>query len=194
MLYVGKSDKPEIYKRIITYRHDSGDAEGATEYCNKAIEENLDIHFTRNDLRRVLDNARQAIEERKAKKLAEEKAIKERRAGERAIRREESNALLQENLDTYLNALETMGVSTVRKIEVTQRGNIWTATLSVDNAWHLSPYQIRLQNAQTLWKTWAQIASPDKPDSARISIVDLNGNEVGGSRMLAGSLIWVQKN
>ena len=52
--------------------------------------------------------------------------------------------------------------------------------------------QVRLQDAQLLWKAWAGLASPDKPDSARIKIVDLGGNEVGRSRFLAGSLIWVQ--
>jgi hypothetical protein len=64
--------------------------------------------------------------------------------------------------------------------------------VTVANQWHREPYQIRLQAAQNIWQAWAQIRAPKNPDLARIKIVDLNGNEVGGSRVLAGSLIWVQ--
>ncbi len=65
--------------------------------------------------------------------------------------------------------------------------------ISVSNSWHYEPYQIRLQLAQKLWEAWAATHSPDDPDKARIQIVDGNGNEVGGSRVWAGSLIWVQE-
>ncbi len=67
------------------------------------------------------------------------------------------------------------------------------AEITVTNNWHLMAYQIRLQCAQNLWKLWAQIDNPKDWDTARISIVDYNGNEVGGSRWLAGSLIWVKE-
>ncbi len=65
--------------------------------------------------------------------------------------------------------------------------------ITVADGWHYQPYQMRLQAAQNLWSAWAKIRSPSDVDKARISIVDMNGNEVGGSRMLAGSLIWVQE-
>ena len=61
------------------------------------------------------------------------------------------------------------------------------------NSWHRDVYQVRYQVAQTLWKAWAGIHSPNEPDKARIDILDLNGNKVGGSRIWAGSLIWVAK-
>lgn len=66
--------------------------------------------------------------------------------------------------------------------------------ITVSNQWHTEPYQTRLQGAQMFWRTWAMIHSPDKPDTSRISIVDQMGNEVGGSRFMAGSMIWVQDN
>lgn len=66
--------------------------------------------------------------------------------------------------------------------------------VTVANGWHLAPYQLRLQAAQNLWKLWAGIASPSEPDNARIKLVDYNDNEVGGSRVIAGSMIWVQEN
>lgn len=110
-----------------------------------------------------------------------------------AVNRQESQALLQSKLDAYIAVLEAGKVSVVRRVGVEQNGNIWTAILTVDNVWHMKLYQIRLQDAQTLWKAWASIASPNDPDLARISIVDLHGNEVGGSRVWGGSLIWVQE-
>ena len=66
--------------------------------------------------------------------------------------------------------------------------------ITVPNDWHYQPQQIRIQMGQNFWKIWASIHSPDKPDQARISIRDLNGNEVGGSRVMAGSLIWMKEN
>lgn len=65
--------------------------------------------------------------------------------------------------------------------------------ITVANQWHYEPYQIRLQMGQALWKLWAGIHSPKDPDKARISLRDQMGNEVGGSRILGGSLIWVQE-
>lgn len=65
------------------------------------------------------------------------------------------------------------------------------AIFQVDNAWHLAPYQFRLQAAQGLHAKWVAIHSPGKPDDARIRIVDLVGNEVGGTSAFSG--VWVQK-
>lgn len=67
------------------------------------------------------------------------------------------------------------------------------AKITVNNVWHYQPYQVRLQMAQGLWNAWANIHSPGDPDKARIKIVDQMDNEVGGSRVWAGSLIWVSE-
>lgn len=69
-----------------------------------------------------------------------------------------------------------------------------TVILTVTNYWHVMHYQNRLQAAQNLWAGWAKLKSPREPDRARLSLVDFNGNKVGGSRFLAGSLIWVQED
>lgn len=66
-----------------------------------------------------------------------------------------------------------------------------TVVLKVANAWHTQPYQMRLQVAQRFQQAWARLYSPDNSDKARISIVDNNGNEVGGSRVWGGEMIWV---
>lgn len=87
---------------------------------------------------------------------------------------------------------QAAGVSIVSRVEVRRLGSsMWEAKLTMRNLWHIRHKQLRLQDAQALWRVWASIASPSKPDGARIKIVDQMGNEVGGSRILGGSLIWV---
>ena len=63
----------------------------------------------------------------------------------------------------------------------------------VADTWHYQPYQIRLQAAQNLWKLWASIRSPRHLDWALISLVDSNGNSVGGSSVMAGFLVSVNQ-
>jgi hypothetical protein len=68
-----------------------------------------------------------------------------------------------------------------------------TIVVTVANEWHFLPYQIRLQMAQNIWTTWVLATKAENPDHARVDIKDLNGNSVGGSRLLGGSLSWVSK-
>ena len=63
----------------------------------------------------------------------------------------------------------------------------------VNNEWHFQPFQVRLQLAQRLWQIWAGVHSPNNPDKAFISLVDRNGNSVGGSSSLAGSIVHVDE-
>jgi hypothetical protein len=65
--------------------------------------------------------------------------------------------------------------------------------ITVPNGFHRLHYQERLQAAQLLWQVWVTVLKPKDPDRARIKLVDLLRNEVGGSRVLGGSLIWVQE-
>jgi hypothetical protein len=65
--------------------------------------------------------------------------------------------------------------------------------ITVPNAFHRLHYQERLQAAQLLWQVWVTVLKPKDADHARIKLVDRLGNEVGGSRALGGSLIWVQE-
>jgi hypothetical protein len=65
------------------------------------------------------------------------------------------------------------------------------ATIEVTNNWHIRNKQIRLQDAQALWEIWANINDAENVDSSRIELVDNNGNKVGGSKSIAGSLIEV---
>jgi hypothetical protein len=126
-------------------------------------------------------------------KIAEDQE-KKRQEQERA-HREAAQKEVKDRLDTYVALLNAAEVKLVKNVSVKRIGDgIWKATLTVDNLWHVRHRQIRLQDTQTLWEAWAEIASPNEPDKAIIKIVDLRGNEVGGSRVLGGSLIWVQED
>jgi hypothetical protein len=103
-----------------------------------------------------------------------------------------TQADIQKNLDAYHAVLKAAKVDLIKSISVGYRDGMWTATLTVKDIWHLRHKQLRLQDAQNLWKAWAVIASPKDLDQARIKLVDENDNEVGGSRVWGGSMIWVQ--
>ena len=101
---------------------------------------------------------------------------------------------LASKLEAFIAILSSDPIASkiVKNVSVAQSGDRWTATITVQNVWHLRAKQVRLQDAQTFWKAWAVIASANNLDMARIKMVDLNGNEVGGSRLTAGSMLWVQ--
>ncbi len=119
-------------------------------------------------------------------------AKKERLLKEEDERR--ANQQVSDRSTLYVAALNAAGAKLVENVAVEQTGDVWEARLTVKDLWHIRHYQVRLQDAQTLWDLWARIASPKQPDLARISIVDHRGNEVGGSRIWGGSLIWVQED
>jgi len=137
-------------------------------------------------------NRRQAeLAERKRQEeamLAEEAAARQKAEAEAA-----REAKAKQNLNQFVERMKAVqkaaGIDLVSRVSV--EGN--EATITVANVWHGLLYQTRLQLAQGIWGAWASIASPGDPDKARIRLVDFNGNEVGGSRWLAGSLIWVQE-
>jgi len=95
----------------------------------------------------------------------------------------------QDKLDSFMTVLKAAGVTSDLITEVSTKGE--TISITVANGWHYQPKQVRQQSAQILWQTWAIIYAPNDLDKARLSLRDSVGNEVGGSRWLAGSLIWV---
>ena len=140
----------------------------------------------------------QATAEQAAPQLAaaeaKRRAEKQRQAEEKA-KREAAEEEVRDRLDAYIALLNAAEVKLINNVSVERIGDdIWEATLTVDNLWHIRHHQIRLQDAQTLWEAWARIASPEEPDKARIKLADLRGNEVGGSRVWGGSLIWVKED
>jgi hypothetical protein len=151
---------------------------------------------------RLLENARgqlAAATANREKLAAEEKARAEEARKKREAEAERERARVprarqsvQDKVDAYRAILDAGDVTIVERVTAKQVGDdTWEATLTVANLWHIKHKQVRLQDAQTLWQAWALVASPKDQDRARIKIVDHNGNEVGGSRVWGGSLIWV---
>lgn len=149
-------------------------AAGPISIPMESLPETLRHHFAYDP--KIADELRKA----KERQLV---AMKEREAAAAA----KENA--QNNLDTFMAVLEAAGVGNELISNVSTRGE--TITITVATGWHYQPKQVRQQSAQILWQTWAMIASRDNLDRARLSLRDAVGNEVGGSRLLAGSLIWV---
>lgn len=74
-------------------------------------------------------------------------------------------------------------ISDVEVIESTAVRNDGSLVVAVQNGWHYDPKAIRLQAAQNIGKLW-EACNP----GCDFSVVDLNGNEVGG-RGFTG--VWV---
>lgn len=129
--------------------------------------------------------AARAARERSSR-LAREKAQADAVAN--AVANEQKRA--QKEIDAYAAVIRTADPEGALIKSIRSKGD--ELIITVSNAWHFQPYQIRLQLAQSLWEGWANVHSRSEPDRARLSLVDFNGNEVGGSRVWAGSLIWVQ--
>lgn len=118
---------------------------------------------------------------------------KESTSSQEAKRRtEKKKRMAESDAIKFITAIRSAGIdnSLIENARMDARGNFLRITVS--NLWHLQQKQIRYQSAQNLWLIWATIHSPDSSDDARIKLLDYNGNEVGGSRVLAGSMIWVQ--
>jgi len=64
------------------------------------------------------------------------------------------------------------------------------AKIVVKDAFHVAPYQSRLQMTQNLVKMWRAIHSPNNDEVSSLTLTDYNGNEVGGTGLTG---VWVQK-
>ena len=130
-------------------------------------------------------------------------AAEEKKAREKAQREKEAAEKREnEKWNTALTAYQTSmaDLNFVEGIEYrhntihSDRKEAWIV-IQVRSVWHYQPKAIRLQAAQNFWKVWSMMALANKLvkdlDMARIKVVDMNGNEVGGSRVWGGSLIWV---
>lgn len=127
------------------------------------------------------EERKKKAEEEVAKKIAEEEA--ERKAAEEAGK----------NLQGYIDLINATGMNVYVNSVDYYNGFKWIE-ITVKNTWHYEPKQIRLQAAQTLWRVWATQFCPEKEtiDNCRIILIDLAGNEVGGSSAWGGSVVNVK--
>lgn len=65
--------------------------------------------------------------------------------------------------------------------------------VTVNDAWLTMPQALRKKLTTDLWQLWVRcVGDVDNADHWRISVVDTNGEEHAGSRLLGGSLIWAE--
>jgi hypothetical protein len=146
-------------------------------------------------------DAKTFVAEVEAQRQAEQKAAEERAAAE-AKRQAEARAAAEraaavaqaaEHRAQFAATLRTFDPTGAAVVRVERGSTDDELKVTVANAWHYEPHQIRLQTAQSLWKAWAAIHAPADLDRARLRLVDLNGNDVGGSGWLGGSMVSVKK-
>ncbi|MEO1616870.1 MAG: hypothetical protein AAFV88_13525 [Planctomycetota bacterium] len=65
-----------------------------------------------------------------------------------------------------------------------------TLVVQVTDAWHGRVYQIRLQDAQRIARSWVAVTGRD--GVPRMRFEDLSGNRIGGANDLYG--VWVDKD
>lgn len=131
-----------------------------------------------------------AAEQAKVQATAQAKAAAE--AASKAAAQADANRATEQRT-AYLNLLRAAGVDRSLIVGVDRGRDDNELRITVANTWHYQPHQIRLQAAQNLWGVWAKLRSPDNLDHARIKLLDQNGNDVGGSGWLAGSMVNVKK-
>jgi hypothetical protein len=107
--------------------------------------------------------------------------------------RQEKDEELRQGPERFLAAVRKAGVGTALIVDA-KRDPLLDDQLQVvvGAVWHRQVKQERLIAAQNLWRTWAQINSPKDLDKSRLELIDVNGNEVGGSGILAGSTVSVR--
>jgi hypothetical protein len=134
---------------------------------------------------RYLAPAAPAADERKRHLDAVASAVEERQRQDKA---EE----LRRGPERFLAAARSARIGTAFIVDA-KRDPLLDDQLQVvvGPGWHRQVKQERLIAAQNLWATWAQINSPKDLDKSRLELLDVNGNEVGGSGILAGSSISV---
>ena len=163
----------------------------------------LFVHHERQKLQRIEQAAMrerietQRLREEEANRRAIEAKQEEERQAILAKQKEEQRqvALLRGRLNAgvFRNALSKVADAS----KLVSAADVNPAVprelkVVVTAQWFYQPEAVRKELATSLWSLWARIEEPERPDSARISIVTPSGKEVGGSRVWAGSLIWVE--
>lgn len=106
----------------------------------------------------------------------------------------EATRAQQAKMQTFMAAITSSGIDARFIVRVESDNNDdHTIVVVVGPYWFLMPKQLRLQAAQNMWQLWAKLDSPRDLDKARIKLVDQNGNKVGGSGFLAGSMVDVDE-
>jgi hypothetical protein len=139
--------------------------------------------------RRVAAVAQQRKERANREQAEEAAAIELQNRRAEAARLEREADVTKQAVEAVRNLIDRADPNGEVFGEVHSRDD--TVVIVVRSTWHFWPKGQRMEVATSLWKHWASNYKPDNPDIARIELTDSNGRVVGGSRIWAGSLIWV---
>lgn len=132
--------------------------------------------------------------------VATNSEYQEQRKGKVAqeLQKDKQNNLIENRkkiLQDYIKNINDAGVNQfIESVSYKYAGtDECSIVIRVRNSWHYQHKQIRLQAAQNLWNLWTQsYYLEDNKDKCRMELVDLNGNNVGGSSWLGGSVVNVK--
>ncbi|MFH0942658.1 MAG: hypothetical protein V1810_00610, partial [Candidatus Beckwithbacteria bacterium] len=181
----------EIYEALETRLDEAIDSASSAESINeKAINNEVakqyNISTTKLDAIYILVLSNTEYQEQRKSKVAQEN--KESQAKNLTENRKKI-------LEGYIKKLDDVGMnqfieSVSYEYASTDECSI---VVKVRNTWHYQLKQVRLQAAQNLWSLWSQsYYLESEKDKCRMELVDLNGNNVGGSSWLGGSLVNVK--
>ncbi|MEM6836318.1 MAG: hypothetical protein AAF609_05635 [Cyanobacteria bacterium P01_C01_bin.120] len=116
---------------------------------------------------------------------------------EREVASTENQAKRTEAVDTleaYSTTIRSLDPDSALFVDISldaADSDLNTLVVQVAPGWHYQPKAARLEAATNLWEGWATLRAPEEPDTARLRLEDSNGRQVGGSRVIAGSVVYV---
>jgi hypothetical protein len=138
----------------------------------------------------------QEIEREKKRAEAELKKIeREKRRAERERKKSEELEKANKDIQVFKNAL--FGMLNKQNFKIVQdvyldKDLLQQVIIVMKPIWHIRNKHLRKNDATVFWELWASINSPNDPDQARVKLVSIDKDHVGGSRVWGGSLIWVE--
>ena len=124
-----------------------------------------------------------------------ERFLRQADAAEAEVTRKDSAPASESDTDQFLAKIRSIeGDQFVVSADLLDADDTHkTVSVTVNDDWHIQPYQMRLQRAQGWWAVWAQVhsAKGSGADEYGIWIFDGMGNHVGGSTPPTGSIVRV---
>ncbi len=180
----------EIYEALETRLDKAIDNASSKSIDEKAIKNEVakqySISITKLNAIYILVLSNTEYQEQRKNRVAQES--KERRAKNLTENRKK---ILQD----YIKKLDDAGMNQFIELisyKYTDADEC-SIVVKVRDTWHYQLKQIRLQAAQNLWNLWTQgYYLENEKDKCRMELVDSNGNNVGGSSWLGGSVVNVK--
>ena len=138
------------------------------------------------------------LQKQEYERQQQEKARKEAEREQRRLERERQKAReLQKAMadvakfkPTILQALKSQHLDLVQDIYI-DRGWPDQIVFKMKPIWHLRNKHLRKNDVMNFWTAWATVHNPSEPEKTSIRVVSINGDEVGGRKILGE--VWVEE-